>query len=118
VTTYLIIVPNSPVEGGAGDYEEWYIQKHLPEFVAEGLVSRGRVCRQLRGTNAKRGYPVPEFSQDYVTVYEFETDDVEATFAALKERRKTLGDPKPGSNGYMDPSSVQCGVFEVLAEQG
>jgi hypothetical protein len=110
---YVIVVPNTPYEGGEDEYLKWYKEGHLTEFIAEGFVSAGRLCRKVPGATATSGYPVPEPDQDFVTMYEFETDDLPAKLAALKERNVNA---TPGK-GYIDPSTMRVGFYEVVVEQ-
>jgi hypothetical protein len=108
----MIIVPHEPFEGvGEEEYERWYREEHLSDFVNQGSVLSGRHARIVKGATERSGYPVPEPGTPYVTIYELETDDIEATLKSFAEAPKAA----PG-RGYINPGTMRVGWYEVLAE--
>ena len=73
---YNYVVISNPVAGREREYNDWYDAQHLPDVLAvPGFVAaqRFRVAQQDN-----------PLSGGYVAIYEMETDDPQATLAALQ----------------------------------
>lgn len=78
------IALTNPVEGKEQEFNEWYDNQHVPDVLAlPGCVSAQRF--KLTGVQMPNR-PCPF---QYLAIYEFETDDLEAAVAATVERRGT-----------------------------
>jgi len=68
-----------PGDGNAQALEEWYREVHLPEIAADPEVLSAKRYKVLGG--------LPEgVSCPYVSIYEMETDDMDALNARMAER--------------------------------
>ena len=84
MSTQYFMVLSDPVEGQEAAYNDWYDNRHLADVLAvDGFVSaqRFRLSRQ----KPPEGTP----ASSYLAIYEMETDDVDATLAALMARLGT-----------------------------
>jgi hypothetical protein len=76
-----MVVFNHPVEGQEDEYHRWYEQQHLSDVLdVPGFVAAQRY--RLTQTDPA---PTPP-PDEYVTVYEIETDDFDQTCKTLAER--------------------------------
>jgi hypothetical protein len=96
VAKYLVLALNGPVEGDGQEetYNRWYDEVHLPELRAvPGIVKATR-------------YKVVQSNQPwpYVATYQIETDDLQATMAAMQ-----------AGMGPFDPSFKREGSGNLLA---
>jgi hypothetical protein len=83
------IALTNPVEGREQEFNEWYDNQHVPDVLAlPGCVSAQRF--KLTGVQMPNR-PCPF---QYLAVYEFETDDLEAAVAATVERGGTAAMPR------------------------
>jgi hypothetical protein len=93
--------PASPEQ--AADYHQWYNETHLPEMLSvDGFVS------------ARRFEPV-EGDGPFIAIYEFDTDDLDATRARLADATKSgrnstpvgvSSDPPPMVRYFLEIASL------------
>ena len=78
-----LVVLSNASKGQEAEYEAWYDQQHVPDVLRiPGFVSGQRyVLNRALAPNAV----VPK----YMVVFDFETNDLEATIADLKRRNRT-----------------------------
>jgi hypothetical protein len=89
MSRYVSIALTNPVEGREQEFNEWYDNQHVPDVLAlPGCVSAHRF--KLTGVQMPNR-PCPF---QYLAVYEFETDDLEAAVAATVERGGTPAMPR------------------------
>ncbi len=69
---------SSPVEGREEEYNDWYQNTHLPEVVDLPGIRSAQRFRQARNLKEGEAYP-------YLTLYDIETDDIDAVLASLAE---------------------------------
>ena len=75
--SYLFIALTKPVAGAEADYHLWYDEQHLHDVLdMPGFLSARRY----------RLVPPSGGSWQYLALYEFESDDPEATLGTLSER--------------------------------
>ena len=75
----------NPVPGKEKEYNEWQDNEHIPH----GLQNPGFVgAKRYKLAGAQFG-PLPEGQAQYVTIWEIESDDIEATLAQAGERLQT-----------------------------
>jgi hypothetical protein len=95
-----MLVMTSPVEGREAEFNEWYQSRHLPDVAAvPGFLSAQRfsLAKVLsKGAEAK----------PYLSIYEIETDDLEATISEMRGRARTESMPisdamAPGTYGVV-----------------
>jgi hypothetical protein len=102
MTYYIQTVTSAPVPGREDDYHHWYEHTHMPEVLrVPGFVSGRRYVEHGDGGGLR-----------YLAVYEIQTDDIDATLAAMAAAgpRMTLSDA-------LDPQSLTVTVYEALAGQ-
>jgi hypothetical protein len=98
---YIQTVLTGPVEGADDEFNRWYDGTHLREVLSvPGFVSARRFA------SATPGEP------RYLAIYEIETDDLDATLAAMAARAQSLT-----MSDALDRSTVVIGVYEVLGER-
>lgn len=104
---YSMLVLSRPVAGQDEAYNDWYQNTHLQQIVSlPGFVSaqRFKLRVNMRGENA---YP-------YAAIYEIDTDDVDAAFAALE---KASSDGSLIMAPAFDTETVYASIYEPLGEQ-
>jgi hypothetical protein len=91
------------------EFDEWYDTVHLAEVCGTpGIVS----ARRFRASSVQRPGLVGQLPK-YLAMYEFDTDDVQATMDALAERVKA-GDVTAPPEGLLEPNmAYEAGIFEV-----
>jgi hypothetical protein len=91
------------------EFDEWYDNVHLTEVCGTpGIIS----ARRFRASPVQRPGLVGELPK-YLTMYEFDTDDVQATMDALEARVKA-GQVTPPPEGLLQPNTgYEAGIFEV-----
>jgi hypothetical protein len=88
------------------EFNDWYNGTHLPEVLQAKGFTGARRLKQIE----PKGPASPE--QDYLALYEVETDDIGTTLADVGER---AGDGRIAANDVM---VVEVnGIFEVIEEQ-
>ena len=105
MATHYFMVLTDPVAGQEAEYNSWYDDRHLDDVLAvDGFVSaqRFRLSRQAMPS----GVPASQ----YLAIYEIETDDVDATLAALMAR---LGTPVMPVTPALDMGRI--GMFVATA---
>jgi hypothetical protein len=82
LASHRMLVFSNAVEGRDGDYNSWYDGRHVPEVLASHpawvATQRYRCSEHQRST----AIPCP---WRYLAIYELETDDLPAAYAALDE---------------------------------
>ena len=75
---YRFVVFTNAVEGREDEFNRWYDDRHIPDV----LAVPGFVAAQRLAANPVRGTP----THGYLTIYDMQTDDIEAVFADLATR--------------------------------
>ncbi|HLZ67924.1 MAG TPA: hypothetical protein VKQ29_16995 [Aliidongia sp.] len=84
MSTHHFMVLSDPVAGQDAAYNDWYDNRHLADVLkVDGFVSAQRF--RLSHQTPPAGIP----ASGYLAIYEIETDDVDATLAALMARLGT-----------------------------
>jgi hypothetical protein len=103
VPRYKMLVFTSAVTGREGEFNEWYQSRHLPDVTAVPgfrAAQRFKLAKILsKGADAK----------PYLSIYEIETDDLDATIAEMRGRART--DIMPISD------AMATGTFGVVYEE-
>jgi hypothetical protein len=91
------------------EFDEWYDNVHLAEVCGTpGIVS----ARRFRASSVQRPGLVGELPK-YLTMYEFDTDDVQGAMDALEARVKA-GEVTAPPDGLLQPNmDYEAGIFEV-----
>jgi hypothetical protein len=91
------------------EFDEWYDNVHLVEVCGTpGIIS----ARRFRASSVQRPGLVGELPT-YLTMYEFDTDDVQATMDALQARVEA-GEVTAPPEGLLQPNmDHEAGIFEV-----
>jgi hypothetical protein len=100
--SYKMIVMSRPTEGREDEYNDWYQNVHLHELVAlQGFKSaqRFRLARSL----------VEGEADPYLSVYEIETDDIDAV---LQNLRSTAEQGRITMSDSLDLSHTSAVVYE------
>ena len=100
---YKMLVMTNAVEGREDEFNEWYQSRHLPDVTAvPGFHSaqRFKLAKVLsKGASAK----------PYLSIYEIETNDLEATISEMRRRARTEGMPIS--------EAMAAGTFGVVYEE-
>jgi hypothetical protein len=108
MATQYFMVLTDPVQGGEAEYNAWYDNRHLADILeVPGFVSAQRFG--LSHQTTPPGVPASR----YLAIYEIETDNVDATLAALFER---LGSPAMPVTPALDPDRLTMFVATALAD--
>lgn len=84
MSKHIVMALTNPVEGREADYNDWFERIHIPEILTvPGFLSAQRF--EVAHDQIIPG-PLP---YSYVTVYEVETDDLEASLAQLGKTAQT-----------------------------
>lgn len=98
---YKMVVLTNAVEGADEEFNRWYDEQHLDDVLAiPGIVSAERF---------KVAGPADKWS--YLTLYDVETDDLEAVGAELQKRAGTEAMP---ISEALDVSTAFNAVFTPL----
>jgi len=107
MSTQYFMVLTDPVEGQDDAYNDWYDNRHLADVLAvDGFVS----AQRFRLSHQKS--PEGVASSRYLAIYEMETDDIDATLAALLSR---LGTPVMPVSGALDTQRLTMFAATALA---
>jgi hypothetical protein len=89
MTKHVLIALTNPVEGREQEFNEWYDNQHVPDFLAlPGCVSAQRFkLSDVQMPNRSCPYR-------YLAIYEFEANKIEAAVAATVERGGTPAMPR------------------------
>lgn len=97
-----MIVFTSPVEGREEEYNDWYDNTHLPEFLAlPGVVSGKRFRLSPSGPKAK---------QSYVAIYELSDDPA----SVLKAMNAAITGGSMHMSDALDPASVSMSGWDPI----
>ena len=103
---YVSIALTNPVEGWEQEFNEWYDNRHVPDVLAlPGCVSAQRF--KFTGVQMPNR-PCPF---EYLAVYEFETDDLEAAVAATVARGGTAAMPRSDA---VNPDMFLTMIYEPI----
>jgi hypothetical protein len=101
MTRYVFVGHSSPVEGREDEYNDWYLQQHLPAMMqCVGVLSVRRFkCADAQLPNAATPYR-------YLAIYEIETDAAKSFVKDMLERAISGRLPAsssnaPGSSGVL-----------------
>jgi hypothetical protein len=100
--SYKMVVMSRPTEGREDEYNDWYQNVHLRELVAlQGFKSaqRFRLARSL----------VEGQADPYLSVYEIETDDIDAV---LQNLRSTAEQGRITMSDSLDLAHTSAVVYE------
>jgi len=81
---YRLVVFTNPAEGLEDQFDEWYVNQHLPDVLKVPGFKAGQRF-ELERTQLKEG-PLP---WRFMTIFEIETHDLRGTFDALISRVDT-----------------------------
>jgi EthD protein. len=102
---YRAIVMSNAREGQEDAFNRYYDEQHLPDVLAvPGYVSAERF-RLVSGTD----------TYQYLTIYEIETDDLDAVNAEVMRRIESGEMPLTGT---ADPTHLFVANFEPVAQAG
>ncbi len=98
---------SSPFEGREDEYNDWYQNTHLPEVVTLPGIRSAQRYRQARNLKEGEAYP-------YLTVYDIETDDIDAVLACLAE---AAGDGRINMSDAIDTEGAYAVVYEECGKR-
>ena len=101
MASYKFLVLTNAVPGSEAEFARWYDEVHLRDVLAvPGFVSAQRFALDDAGTGELGGYR-------FLAIYDMESDDPDATMAALRARAGTDAmvispamDPKAGMSRW------------------
>lgn len=107
---YKMVVMSRPTEGREDEYNDWYQNVHLGELVALPGFKSAQRFRYARSLVEGEAYP-------YMSIYEIETDDIDAVLQSLRDTAERSGLTMSDSLDLTDTSAVVYEVFgEVVSE--
>lgn len=78
---YIMTVFSNALAGQEDEYNKWYDEEHIPDLLG---VKQVVAAQRFKATPVQyKGKPYPP--HDYLTIYEFESDDIETVYASLAE---------------------------------
>lgn len=88
MTSHRTLVFSNPADGRDADYNAWYDDHHVPEVLdhVPGYVA----AQRYRCSEHQRSTAIP-CPWRYLTIYELETDDLQATYSAMDVHRDAGG---------------------------
>lgn len=99
---YKLVALTNAVAGREDEFDQWYDRQHIPDVLSiPGVLS------------AERFVVVGEGPHRYMTIYEIETDDLEAVKAELGSRPGT--DRMPITDAF-DGSSASASIWEPITQ--
>lgn len=103
---YKMVVMSRPTEGREDEYNDWYQNVHLGELVALPGFTCAQRFRYARSLVEGEAYP-------YMSIYEIETDDIDAVLNNLRAIAERSGLTMSDSLDLTDTSAV---VYEEFGE--
>lgn len=103
MTHHLLVVAMDPKEGREDEFNEWYDHQHLGDVLAMPEFTGAKRYRQV--------LPSPTGSGGYISIYEVETDDVEALHATMMA---AAGGPSMPLSPAIDPTSMTLSFYAPL----
>ena len=99
---YLLVIPSSALTGCTDEYNDWYENTHIAEFLAvPGVVSLRRFEALPNSLSPAPG--------EYLAIVEIEADDPMSVFAAMEQRvQQGAMSPPPPS---LDMSSIAFWLY-------
>jgi len=108
VPRYKLIVMTNAVEGRADEFNHWYTNVHLADFLKlPGVVGAQRFAR----SEAQRSDG--PFPWDYLAIYDCETDNIEGVIAELTAK---AGTPEMPISDALVPERFVC-FFEEMTDR-
>lgn len=105
---YNLIVLSNPVAGREAEFNGWYDEIHIPDILeCPGVIT----AQRFRAVDSPTSFTA---TQKYVSRYEVETDDLDATMAEIRSRR---GGPQMVMSDAIDVASVVYLVVEPITQQ-
>jgi hypothetical protein len=105
---YKLVVLYNPVEGKELEFNRWLDETHVPDLLAvEGIVGAQRLRLAMTQTQ-----PADETVHRYLTLYDIETEDIEAFHRML-----LAGRVHRRSSDTVDRSNNSARYFEVLGSE-
>lgn len=104
---YKMIVMSRPTQGREAEYNDWYQNVHLGELVALPGFRSARRFRHARNLVEGETYP-------YMSIYEIETDDIDAVLQHLRDTAERSGLTMSDSLDLTDTSAV---VYEEFGAE-
>jgi hypothetical protein len=88
-----------PTEGMEEEFNAWYQHRHLPDVTAVAGFKSAQRFKLTKVMSSHEAYP-------YLSIYDIETDDIEAALKDMKSRARTERMPiskalAPGSFGVV-----------------
>jgi hypothetical protein len=103
LNSYKLVALTNAVEGKDGEFGQWYDRQHIPDVLAvPGFISAERFILSGKGQHR------------YMTIYEIETDDLDAVKAELASR---LGTDRMPITEAVDPTNTSATFWIPLAPQ-
>lgn len=100
---YKMLVLSNPVAGREAEYEAWYQGVHLVQMVAiPGITSAQRFSLARPMTERQ--------SWSYATIYEIETDDIDAVLGRV---RADAGTEHLIVSDALDTTGAYAGIYEA-----
>ena len=107
MSRYVAVVFSNPQPGKEAEYNDWYDHRHLDDIMGSGVV---RAARRFRAVGKARREP----AQQYMTFYEFSSDDLG------EAKAKIAGGADPEEQqviaNLIDSDSVVIRFFELITE--
>ncbi|HZO80169.1 MAG TPA: hypothetical protein VFB33_00615 [Candidatus Binataceae bacterium] len=106
---YTLVVLSNPTTGKEAEFNEWYDKMHVPDVLrVPGFVAAQRF--KLAGPQLNDA-PRPH---RYLALYEIETDDIQASIDALRQR---AGTTEMLISDAIDIQGVFAAMFTPVAER-
>jgi len=109
MTRYVAVALSSPRPGMEDEFNDWYDEQHLSEVLASGIVDAARRFR----SSDRSGDPAT--AQRYMTIYEFETDDLRDA------KKRIMGEQTPEQREtvslLVEPDSVEVRFYELITDR-
>jgi hypothetical protein len=107
VAEYKLVVMSDAVEGQEADYNEWYNNQHLADVVAvPGFTGASRF--------KLRSVPMGQCGNQYMAIYDVESDDPEKAFENLAS---LMGTPALPISPALNMANISVAIFEPCSEQ-
>ena len=103
--TTLFMVRSNPKPGRETAFNDWYTDVHLPEVLSiQGFLSAQRFT-------LNEAQVQPDQSQNYLAIYEIDTDHVPATLDQLRKATWL------NMSDAIDPASINISIFSAITEK-
>lgn len=99
MSKYIMAVTSKAKVGKDVEFRDWYKNVHIPELL--------EVPGFIKGTRYHTDSP--EAAAPYLTIYEIDSDDIQATTGAMQERSKSMT-----RSEALDEQSVSLQMYRFL----